>query len=161
MSKDKGYILLHRSILDNRDIWDTGEPFTKRDAWIDLLLLTQHSEYRGIERGQCATSMGWLMRRWKWSKKRVHHFLHHLEDLGMVTIKGTTKGTTLTIVNYDKFQNMGNTKGTTKGTTKGNTKGNAKGTQTKNVYTSNVPTMNVDTTEEPAPLWDPQGRIYE
>lgn len=143
--KDKGYILIHRTILDNKDIWDTGEPFSKRDAWIDLLLLTQHSQYHGLERGQCGTSLTWLMNRWKWSKKKVHRFLHHLEALGMVTVKGTAKGTTLTIVNYDKFQNVGNTKGNTKGNTQRHTQGNAQGTQTKNVYTSNGYTKNEDT----------------
>lgn len=162
MSKDKGYILLHRSI-QNSEIWIDGGEFNQRDAWIDLLLLTQHSEYRGIQRGQCATSQYWLAKRWGWSRKRVTHYLHHLESLGMVTINSTREGTTITIVNYDKFQGKGTTKGTTKGTNEGTTKGTTKGTQTKNVCTSNVFTMNGDTIPGSAQevLFDPQGRKYE
>lgn len=161
MSKDNGFILLHRSILDNRTIWDTGEPFSKRDAWIDLLLLAQHSEYKGLERGQCGMSKLWFAHRWKWSRNKVSNYLDTLMKQGMVTIASTTHGTTITIVNYDKFQNLRATDGTTKGTTKRATKKATDRTHTKNVYTSNADTINADTKEEPAPLWDPQGRIYE
>lgn len=156
----KGFIKLYRSILAC-DLWRTDEPFDKRSAWIDLLLLTQHSDYKGVKRGECAASQHWLAKRWNWSRKKVNHFLHHLEVLGMVTTKCTTKGTTLIIVNYEKFQGGVATKDTTKGTGEGTTKGTTSGTQTINVYTSNGYTMNDSTSVDPASLWDPQGRVYE
>lgn len=161
MSKDKGYILLHRSLMENRDVWLNGEAFTKGQAWVDLLLLTQHSDYRGFSRGQCWVSQAWLAKRWGWSKKKVSRFLTHLVSLGMVTTEGTTKGTTLTIVNYGKYQNQRPTDDATDGPAKRPAKRPAKGTHIKNVYTKNDSTKNDVTTEEPAPLWDPQGRIYE
>ena len=172
MAKDRGYILLHRSIQQS-EIWESDEPFTKRDAWIDLLLLAQHAEYKGIKRGDALVSTYWLAKRWKWSRNRVNRYLELLTELGMVTTSGAThgakRGTTVTIVNYDKYQNLRSTNGatndTTDGATKRTTKRTTNGANTKNVYTKNVSTNNGDTntgSAENPPLIDTQyGRIYE
>lgn len=146
--KDKGFILLHRSLLDNREIWDTGETFTKGQAWVDLLLLTQHSEYKGVQRGQLKTSKCWLAKRWGWSRNRVVRYLDTLTEQGMVIANGTPYGTTITIVNYEKFQNVRSTDGTSDGTPKRTTKRTTNGAQTNNVYTNNDSTKNVDTRSE-------------
>ena len=43
MSHGKGYIKLYRGLQDCW-IWQDKEPFTKRDAWIDLLLSANHAD---------------------------------------------------------------------------------------------------------------------
>ena len=117
---DKGWISLHRILLDHW-LWKE-KPFDRKSAWIDILLTVNHqdSKYllRGklveVKRGQCGTSVAKLAQRWGWSRKKVRTFLKTLEEDGMVTIKGTTQGTTITVINYGSFQNQGPTKGTAK-----------------------------------------------
>lgn len=119
-----GWIKLHRKIQYSA-IWQDDEPFDRRSAWIDLLMMANHSERKilfdgkivTVERGQFLTSILKLSQRWKWDRKKVSKFLNLLETDEMVTTKRTTHGTTITIVNYEKFQFQGTTDGTTDGTT--------------------------------------------
>lgn len=120
----EGWIKLHRSIEESW-LW-TDYPFSEGQAFIDLLLLANHEDrktaYKGevitCERGTVNRSISSLAKRWKWSRKKARAFLKILESDGMVTTKCTTHRTTVTIVNYGFYQDLGTTKGATKGTTK-------------------------------------------
>lgn len=119
MSKSKGWICLHRSLLDNF-LWK-DKPFSKGQAWIDLLLLANHADVKSIQngkiivfkRGTVNRSKLSLAERWGWSRKKVDRFLRVLEMDGMLTENATTHGTTLTIVNYGFYNDMGTTDATT------------------------------------------------
>lgn len=120
-----GWISLHRKILDNW-IWKSNEPFDKRSAWIDLLLMVNHKveiiEFGKnkieIERGQKITSLDKLAERWKWSRHKVSDFLNRLEKENMIVQIRDTKKTLVCILNYDKFQKiMGQDLGTISDTT--------------------------------------------
>lgn len=124
-NKEKGYIYLYRSIQENT-IWADGTPFDRRSAFIDMIFMANYKEkeliLRGgtkktIKRGQFHTSIKGLSIRWGWSDKKTKRYLSLLSDLGMVHTDSTTHGTTVTIVNYGNFQDLGQTKGRTKGTT--------------------------------------------
>lgn len=113
----KGWIKLHRSLLDS-DIWQRdNQPFDMRSAWIDLLLLANHDDQNiifdyqvvTVERGQFITSVRKLGERWKWGKDRVLKYLRLLEQTGMVTRDSDTRRTLITIVNYAKFQDWQDT----------------------------------------------------
>ena len=118
----KGYIKLHRAIKDCW-IWNDNEPFTKGQAWIDLLLSANHADkkilfegkLRTIHAGQFLTSLVKLSDRWKWDRKRVRKFLDVLENDNMITTDRTAHGTTITLVNWEKYQIDGTTDGTTDG----------------------------------------------
>ena len=77
----RGFIKLWRSSVDNKFYFT--EPFTRWQAWVDLLLLTQHKEYtitiRGIsviiKKGQVAVAEETLAQRWKWSRNKVRRYL--------------------------------------------------------------------------------------
>lgn len=121
---NKGWICLHREIQDNA-IWQSSEPFDRRSAWIDMLLLANHEERKiilnskmvTIQRGQFHTSIAKLATRWRWNRKKVARFLELLKSDSMIGYKsGTTNGTTITIVNYEKFQDRGSKVGTKDGT---------------------------------------------
>ena len=126
----QGWIILHRQILEN-PIWNE-EPFTRGQAWIDLLLLANHKDNKffingnimTIKRGQFHTSILKLADRWRWSRKKTKHFLDVLIQDNMIAIDvskgGTSNGTTITIVKYDDFQNVGTTEVTTKEQRKSN-----------------------------------------
>lgn len=125
----KGWVSIHRSIQDHW-LWD-NKPFSKGQAWIDLILLANHedkkTEYRGqvitCERGTVCRSILSLSDRWGWERKKTTKFLHALENDGMVKLNVTTNRTTITLVNYDIYQNRGTTNSTTNGTTRGQREG--------------------------------------
>lgn len=108
---DKGWIKLHRQIQDCW-LWNDDEKFDKAHAWMDLLLLCNHSEKKisvdgkpmTIPRGQFLTSKVKLADRWGWNVKTVNRFLSVLEDDRMIVQTCTHRWTTLTIVNYEVYQ---------------------------------------------------------
>ena len=103
----EGWIKLHRKISDNR-LW-TCEPFTRGQAWIDLLLLASHQDsffyVRGIkinvERGQLAWGEVKLSERWKWSRTKLRKFLKELEKEQQIIQQKNNVMQVVTIVNYD------------------------------------------------------------
>lgn len=109
---DKGWIKLYRQIQDNM-LWTESEPFDRRSAWIDLIMMAnvQSKEimYRGqiitIKRGQVYTSIRKLATRWRWSRDKVNRFIKTLIKAHMVEHDTrTTNATLLTIVKYGDFQ---------------------------------------------------------
>lgn len=106
-----GWISVHRKIRDCI-IWTDNEPFDRRSAWIDLLLMANHEEKRiifngdpiTVGMGQRITSMRKLAERWHWSRDRVKRYLDLLEGEQMITKKCDNTKTLLTIVNYEKYQ---------------------------------------------------------
>lgn len=114
----EGWIKLHRKILDcNLWISDDDEPFDRRSAWIDLLLLANHRDKQivfdgnamTISRGQYVTSVRKLASRWLWGKDKTLRYLRLLEELGMITKESDSKKTVINIVNYEVYQGYDST----------------------------------------------------
>lgn len=107
---DDGWIKLHRSIMDH-PLYH-AEPFTRLQAWVDLLLMANIDRrvmlVRGVrievERGQVVRSKDYLAGRWRWSRSKVKRYLKLLEDEEMIVQQNTSLISKITIVNYDKFQ---------------------------------------------------------
>lgn len=76
-----------------------------------------------LERGQFHTSIKKLARTWGWSEGKVRRFLGALTGAQMVYISSSTNGSTITIENYSKYQNVRRTNGSTNGSTNGRTDG--------------------------------------
>lgn len=137
MADERGWIKLHRELADNW-LWQE-KPFSKGQAWVDLLMLANHEDkkmpYKGevivCKRGDVNLSIAYLSERWGWSRKKTRSFITVLEKDQMLTAEVTTNRTTLTIDNYDKFQGQGTTKGTTK-EQRGYQRKNSEGITTKN-----------------------------
>lgn len=134
--KNKGYILLSRSLQDNW-IWNDVEPFDHRSAWVDLIMMANHEDrkigdhgsYRTIRRGQLKTSIDKLQVRWRWSEGKVKRFLNNLIRDGMVLTDSSTRGTIITLVNYGVYQDSQRTNGATdRGTDRGTDEGTDRGT---------------------------------
>lgn len=133
---DNGYILLYRTI-DHNALWESEEPYCKRAAWVDLLMMANHSENTIVignkelivKRGQRFTSIRKLSNKWHWGKDKVSAFLNLLVSLNMIRKNKTHNGTLLTIVNYDKYQPLkGGRPDTNKDTNKDTTKDTNKDT---------------------------------
>lgn len=111
-NKDTGWIKLYRSSFENKLYFE--EPFTRYQAWIDLLLLANHKDNffmkRGtvvkVPRGTVGYSMKELAKRWKWSINKVSRFIKILESEHIQQVKSQKNNVTtlISIVNYEKYQ---------------------------------------------------------
>lgn len=107
---ENSWIRLHRKLMD--DPLYFAEPFSKMQAWIDLLLLANFADrvtfIRGnrvtIKRGQVAYSREWFSGRWRWSRGRVERFLSMLENDRKIVQRKSHIISIVTIVNYDFYQ---------------------------------------------------------
>lgn len=105
----KGYIKLHRDILDH---WLWLEPKHLK-AWLYLLCKAawepktipfNKDESVTIGRGQILTTIRQLMGQWGYYAQATLDFLNVLEKEGMITRESHSKFSIITIVNYDKYQ---------------------------------------------------------
>lgn len=118
---EKGYVKICRSLLEH-PIW-LEKPFSDGQAWIDLIGMANYKTIKKkqgdkvvtYKRGTVFRSILSLADRWGWDRKKVRRFLSALESDQMVVVNGSTHGTTITIVNYGKYQSIGSTDWTTKG----------------------------------------------
>lgn len=108
----QGWVAIHRKITES-DLWQDDEPYCKRAAWIDLILMANHEgrdvwigvKTIRVERGSFITSQEKLAARWKWSRKKVKTFLDSLQNLGMIkTSISTGKYTAISLENYGFYQ---------------------------------------------------------
>ena len=105
-----GWIKLHRKILDNK-VW-TSEPFSRGQAWVDLLLLANHDygffylrDHKiEVQRGQVGWSQLRLSERWGWSRTKVRKFLKDLEKEQQVIQQQSHSTSVITIINYEQYQ---------------------------------------------------------
>lgn len=108
-----GWARIHRKIEDN-PLW-LSEPFTRGQAWIDLIVFANHKKgyffVRGnrvdIDRGQIGWSQVTMAKRWKWSRKKVVNFLKMLKKEHQIEFEKNTVTSIITILNYEKFQSEG------------------------------------------------------
>lgn len=106
----EGWVTLHRKIQNN-PLWKS-EPFTRGQAWVDLILLANHEDgfiyVRGnkisIKRGQVGWSQKKLSERWQWSRTKVRKFLKDLEEEQQIRQHKNALSTVITLINYDKYQ---------------------------------------------------------
>ena len=121
----QGRIKLHRQLADN-PLW-FAEPFTRGQAWVDLLMLANHKDsffyVRGnkidIQRGQIGMSEEALSERWKWSRGKVRRDLNELEKMQQIVQQKSKVKSLIILVNFDKYQSNSTTDGTTDSTTDG------------------------------------------
>ena len=110
MNKDGNWIKVNRSIL-NQPFWKE-KPFSKGQAWIDLLLTVHwkngYDQVGGCRRkakaGQLWITYQGLADRWGWHKENVRRFLKQLECDATVTLNVTPFGTLLTLKNWGLYQ---------------------------------------------------------
>jgi hypothetical protein len=110
MAEAEGWIKLYRKLMIN-DLW-IKEPFTRGQAWVDLLLLANHKDgfirIRGIKipvlRGQVGWSERKLGDRWKWSRGKVKRFISELQNEKQIDPQKNNETSIITIVNYDLYQ---------------------------------------------------------
>ncbi len=105
----KGWVAIYRQLQEHW-LWE-DKPFSKGQAWIDMLLLANHDDNKfllgnelvEVKCGSFITSELKLMERWGWSKRKTRTFLDLLQTDEMIVKKSDRKKTTITIVNYSDY----------------------------------------------------------
>ena len=109
----KGWISLHRKILDN-PILSRGKIYSRFEAFVYMLLRANHSEGKCVignqlnivNKGSFITSQKKLMQEFRWGSTKLRAFIKLLEADKMIEIKTTTYSTMITIINYSSYQNI-------------------------------------------------------
>jgi len=108
-----GWFRVYRKLFDH-DLW-LLEPFTRGQAWIDLVGNANHKEGSFMIRGNLVTvkrgQIGWsevsMAKRWRWSRNKVRRFLKWLETEQQIEQQKDRYLTTIiTILNYAQYQPM-------------------------------------------------------
>ncbi|MCD6131743.1 MAG: hypothetical protein J7J61_06555 [Candidatus Hydrothermae bacterium] len=110
-SMDNGWIRLHRRIKKSRLAKD---PYELR-AWIFLVMdanfkgneFISKGELINLKRGEVLTSERDLSSSWGVSQYKVRKFLEIWEKEGRIETERTPKGTRIKILNYEKYQGIG------------------------------------------------------
>lgn len=111
---EEGWIKLFRKIRSNI-LWQ-DKPFTKGQAFVDMLLRANHKDNEvlyewkkvTISCGSFIASERDLARDWGWSRSRVTRYLRLLRDEGMIVSKPNPKANQITICNYKIYQQSTN-----------------------------------------------------
>ena len=104
----QGWIKLNRAIQGHW-VWTDAE-YLK--AWIDLIFLAEHRQKQAViggrvvdlEPGVVYTTKSALSRRWGWDRRKTDRFLKLLEDEQMCVTECAKNGTTISLVNWAKYQ---------------------------------------------------------
>ena len=105
-----GWIKVHRDITKHW-IFQDAEKFK---WWMDLLIMASYEDDKllvgdnlvTLKRGQLSVSLSFLSTRWRRSKETVLNFLKLLESDRMIERKSDRKSTTITICNYESYQDI-------------------------------------------------------
>ena len=112
----KGWISLHRKILDN-PILTRGRQYSRFEAFVYMLLKANHKDNKAvignqlikIKKGSFLTSQKKLMKEFNWGSSRLRTFLKLLESDGMIETNTNTISTHITVNNYKELQGLRNT----------------------------------------------------
>ena len=137
-----GWIKIHRKIIENPLYF--SEPFNRSMAWIDMILLANHSDNfffkRGIridvKIGQIGYDIDSLAKRWQWSRGKVERFLQMLENDKQIVRQKTNVTTLISIVNYKEYQQ--DSKADSKPNSKPNDKANGHKQELKELKEENI-----------------------
>lgn len=109
MAKKAAFFAVARKFLDD-PMW-LSEPFTKGQAWLDLIGRASYEDNELTKRGELIVSERGLAARWKWSESKVRRFLLKLEADGMIkrssnrSSNRSTWGSTISVEKYEVYQN--------------------------------------------------------
>jgi hypothetical protein len=110
----RGYIRLWRKFFEENKFWTRKRVFSHAEAWIDILQMTCYNgtktgwgdKYFSVERGSFVTSERFLSERWQWSTTKVRSYIQFLISEKMLIRKCSAEYSTLTVVNYELYNQI-------------------------------------------------------
>ena len=120
-----GYVKLSRKAYAECPFWNEPRPFSRWEAWEDLIQSAAYKDHRRVvggqvvdlQRGEILASLRFLAERWGWGLKRVRIFISLLLEMDRIRAQREAQGGTVyLLVNYDAYQSEGTAEGTEEGT---------------------------------------------
>jgi len=124
----KGWISIWRRLRENH-CWEF-KPFSPGQAWVDLLLRTNHKDGTAfapnrapvkVGKGELLTSMYQLAEDWGWSRGRVERWLRYWKNETQIELVITPYYTLITILKWKEYQGDERLAGGTSDDTSGST----------------------------------------
>ena len=109
MKKNTAFFAVARKYLEDPE-W-LAEPFTKAQAWLDIIGRASFADGDVTRRGELLISERGLAKRWKWPESKVRRFLQKLENDGRITRSinrsnnRSGKRSIITVEKYELYQN--------------------------------------------------------
>ena len=94
--------------------------------WFYIVNKVNHKDTKSFKRGSCFTKYEWISESTKASKNEIDHCIRFLKSATMIATQKATRGMYITVLNYDKYQNLDNYKSDTKSDTLGDLKAKQK-----------------------------------
>tara|TARA_R100000152_G_C6777909_1_gene208123 strand:+ start:1144 stop:1944 length:801 start_codon:yes stop_codon:yes gene_type:complete len=109
----KGWISLHRKILDN-PVLTRSRTYSRFEAFVYMLLKANHKDNKvlignqliKVNKGSFITSQKQLMIEFNWGTSRLRNFLELLKKDKMIEINSNAISTLITINNYSELQGL-------------------------------------------------------
>lgn len=102
-----GFIVIDRKLLD----WQFYRNSSAVHLWITILLKANWKDGKlyeeEIPRGSFATSISSLAQLTGLSESTIKRWLKRFEEAGMIELKATNRWTTIKVLNYSTFQDIG------------------------------------------------------
>jgi len=110
----EGFFKIQRKFFKHW-LWDEKRTFSRAEAFLDLLQTAAFTStsrlIKGhvieVKSGQLVASVRYLSTRWGWGKDKVSHFLTTLETSSMIRRETRHSQTIITLCNYDRYANGG------------------------------------------------------
>lgn len=101
----KGFIQLDREVFES-GIFKNKEPFSKREAWIDILIMVNYKDSKIVvgntliecKAGQSILSQESWAKRWNWDRSQVRRYFELLQKSNMIEIESVQKTTRITVL---------------------------------------------------------------
>lgn len=113
----QGFIIIHRKLIES-DIWSKPPLYSK--VWLWLLMNAQHSEYKGLKRGQLSTKIDDIRDGVSWrvgarierpTYNQIYKILQYLRKSDesnnfdpMIAMTKATQSILITVLNYGVYQ---------------------------------------------------------
>jgi len=125
---DRGYIKLWRKIDDCEALRERGKVFSKKEAWIHILMVMAQGVDKGeVLRGEFEASYRYLAKAWRWDVAKTYRFIDALIQENMLEkvkhqVKHQVKQEAqhFKVTNYETYNPLRNTNNNTSNNTKRN-----------------------------------------
>ncbi len=99
-----GATLWARQTIDSEIFIDKPDKWFK--IWFYLVNKANHSESKQLNRGTCFMKYEWITKETKATHNQIDHCIRWLKSAKQIATQKATRGFTITIINYDKFQTL-------------------------------------------------------
>ncbi len=132
MKIEGGATIWARQTIDSEVFYNKPDKWFK--IWFYLVNKVNHKDNKRFKRGTCFMKYDWIMNATGATKNEVDHCIRWMKSATMIVTRKATRGFTVNVVEYPKFQNLQYYKSDTKSDAIGETKAKQKRNKSDTIY---------------------------